>query len=137
MTYQDTSRDAFEGSARGLNERKVLVLVRCSPDGMTCDEFMNRTGMQHQSASPAFTALTRRGLLLRTDRRRKTRSGQKAAVYVAVDPGTLFSCPKRAKADVYRAAVRAAIKGRTTGDWMDFDSAIAELPDAERRRISQ
>lgn len=137
MTYQDTSRAAFAVAARGDNERKVLILVKCSPDGMTCDEFMNRTGMPHQSASPAFTALVRRGLLMRTDRRRETRTGSKAAVYVAVDPGTLFSCPKRAKADVYRAAVRGALKGRTTGDWMDFDSAIAELPDAERRRLEQ
>jgi hypothetical protein len=135
MTYQDTSRDAFEGSARGLNERKVLVLVRCSPDGMTCDEFMNRTGMQHQSASPAFTALTRRGLLMRTDKRRATRSGQKAAVYVAVDPGTLFSSPTRPKADVYRDVVRAALNGRATGDWAEFDSALSQLPNSELKRI--
>jgi hypothetical protein len=135
MTYQDTSRDAFDGSARGLNERKVLVLVRCSPDGMTCDEFMNRTGMQHQSASPAFTALTRRGLLMRTEKRRATRSGQKAAVYVAVDPGTLFSSPTRPKSDVYRDVVRAALNGRATGDWAEFDSALSQLPNSELKRI--
>ncbi len=135
MAYQDTSRDAFEGSARGLNERKVLVLVRCSPDGMTCDEFMNRTGMQHQSASPAFTALTRRGLLMRTEKRRATRSGQKAAVYVAVDPGTLFSSPTRPKSDVCRDVVRAALNGRATGDWAEFDSALSQLPNSELKRI--
>lgn len=138
MTYQDTSRSAYARAKIGQNEERVLAYVKHrGSHGLTCDEFIESTAMPHQSASPAFTALVRRGLLMRTDRRRETRTGSKAAVYVAVDPVTLFSCPKRAKADVYRAAVRGALKGRTTGDWMDFDSAIAELPDAERRRLEQ
>ena len=137
MTYRDTSRAAYSVAACGDNERRVLAMVSEARNGLTCDEFMRTTGMAHQSASPAFTALERRGLLLRTDQRRPTRTGSSAAVYIAVQPGTLFSSPKRAKADVYRAVVRGAIKGRRTGDWLDFDSAIAELPDAERRRLME
>lgn len=138
MTYQDTSRAAYATANIGPNEQRVLAYIgNAGTRGLTCDEFMQATNMPHQSASPAFTALVRRGLLLRTDRRRETRTGSKAAVYIAVDPGTLFSSPQRSKADVYRDAIRGAMKGRTTGDWMDFDSAIAELPDAERLRIKR
>lgn len=138
MTYRDTSRSAYSTAICGLNEARVLAYVtNAGGRGMTCDEFMRTTGMPHQSASPAFTALERRGVIMRTDQRRPTRTGSLAAVYIVGEPGTLFSSPKRARADVYRAVVRAAIKGRKSGDWMDFDSAIAELPDSERRRIME
>ena len=135
MTYRDTSRAAYATASVGANEARVLAYVQRARDGMTCDEFIAATGVPHQSASPAFTTLEQRGLLLRTSRKRATRTGAMAAVYVTSEPGTLFSSPKRAKADTYRAIVRAAFKARTTGDWGDFDAAVGELPTRERERL--
>jgi hypothetical protein len=58
-----------------------------------------------------------------------------AAVYIAVEPDTLFSCPMSGRADGMRDLIRAAWKARTTGDWGDFDAAWAELPNRERERL--
>lgn len=135
MTYRDTSRAAYQTAAIGENEARVMAYVRRSANGSTCDEFIATTGVAHQSASPAFTSLTQRGLLLRTDRRRATRTGKMAAVYVAVEPDTLFSCPTKGRADALRDLIRAARKARTTGEWGDFDAAWATLPTRERERL--
>jgi len=135
MTYRDTSRAAYQTAAIGENEARVMAYVQRSASGSTCDEFIATTGVPHQSASPAFTSLERRGLLLRTDRRRATRTGKMAAVYVAVEPNTLFSCPSKSRADQIRDLIRAARKARTTGDWGDFDAAWATLPNRERERL--
>ncbi len=135
MTYRDTSRAAYQTAAVGENEARVMAYVRRSASGLTCDEFIATTGVPHQSASPAFTSLTHRGLLLRTDKRRATRTGSMAAVYIAVEPDTLFSCPRKGRADGMRDLIRAARKARTTGDWGDFDAAWAALPNRERERL--
>jgi hypothetical protein len=134
MTYRDTSRAAYATATVGENEARVLAYVKHS-SGMTCDEFIAATGMPHQSASPAFTSLEQRGLLLRTSDRRPTRTGSMAAVYVAVEPDSLFSRPTKGRADALRDLIRAARKARETGDWGEFDAAWGGLPHRERERL--
>lgn len=137
MTYRDTSRAAYATAHIGENEQRVLEFVQTAGNhGATCDEAIATLGLPHQSASPAFTALERKGWLARTSRRRATRTGAMAAVYEFTEPGTLFSSPKPGRADTYRAVVRAAIRARQTGDWMAFDAAFGALPQAERKRIN-
>lgn len=137
MTYRDTSRAAYATAKIGENEERVLAYVKHSGShGLTCDEFIQATQMPHQSASPAFTSLERKGWLRRTDRRRTTATGSAAAVYLFTYPDTLFSSPKVGKADTYRTLIRAALAARQTGDWMAFDDAWGALPQAERKRIT-
>lgn len=136
MTYRDTSRAAYQTAATGNNEARVLAFVQSAgAHGATCDEAIERLSLAHQSASPAFTALEKAGKILRTDRRRETRTGAKAAVYIFTEPGTLFSSPKQGRADTYRTIIRAALTARVTGDWMAFDEAFGALPQAERTRL--
>lgn len=136
MTYRDTSRAAHATAKIGENEERVLAYVKHSGSrGLTCDEFIQATAMPHQSASPAFTSLERKGWLRRTDRRRTTSTGAAAAVYIFTEPGTLFSSPKAGRSDELRAVIRAAIAARATGDWMAFDAAFGALPERERTRI--
>jgi hypothetical protein len=137
MTYRDTSRAAYQTATIGNNEARVLAFVQSAGShGATCDEAIERLSLAHQSASPAFTALEKSGKILRTDARRATRTGAKAAVYVFTEPGTLFSSPKPGRADTYRAIVRAALRARATGDWMAFDEALGALPATERTRLT-
>lgn len=136
MTYRDTSRAAYANATVGQNQNRVLEFVRSAgAHGATCDEAIERLSLAHQSASPAFTALEKAGQILRTDRRRETRTGAKAAVYIFTEPGTLFSSPKQGRADTYRTIIRAALKARVTGDWMAFDEAFGALPKAEQTRL--
>jgi hypothetical protein len=137
MTYRDTSRAAYQTATRGQNEARVLEFVRSAGQhGATCDEAIRILGMAHQSASPAFTALERLGLLARTSARRLTQTGASAAVYVYTEPGTLFSSRRQGRADTYRDIIRAAVLARRTGDWMAFDAALGALPERERTRIT-
>jgi hypothetical protein len=51
--------------------------------GATCDEIEQALAMSHQTASARCTEAVARGLLVRSEVRRLTRSGRKAAVLVA------------------------------------------------------
>jgi hypothetical protein len=135
VTYRPESREAYQNADSGKMEKRVLVYLHNSPQGLTCDEFIAITGSPHQSASPAFTALEQNGVIIRTSTRRPTRSGAMAAVYMLAEPGSLFSRPRPGRADAMRAVIKAAFTARATGDWGDFDAAIGELPEAEQRRL--
>jgi hypothetical protein len=50
--------------------------------GLVCDEAERALGLSHQSCSARFTELKRDGLLIPTDRFRKTRSGRNARVFI-------------------------------------------------------
>ena len=136
MAYRDTSRQAYANAQVGENQRRVLEFVRERSEA-TCDEAIEHLGLPHQSASPAFTALARKGLILRTSRLRQTRTGAMAAIYVPSEPDTLFQSFKIGRTDQLRIVVRAAIAARATGDWMAFDTAFGALPQAERTRIQK
>lgn len=136
MTYRETSRAAYATASLRQNQNRVLDFVRSAgAHGATCDEAIDSLSIAHQSASPAFTALEKAGHIRRTDRRRETRTGAQAAVYVYTEPGTLFSSPRQGRADTYRAIVKAALVARATGDWMAFNTVFGTLPDRERMRL--
>lgn len=54
----------------------------------TCDELEALTGLAHQTASARLNELANTGCIVRTDERRKTRSGRSAWVYrsTALEP---------------------------------------------------
>ena len=135
MTYRETSRQAYAGAKIESNETRLLDMLQQAGDrGLTCDEFIARTSIPHQSASPVFTALTRRGFLLRTRTKRETRAGYKAAVYVLAPPGNLFRTPQPSRADRLRDVIAAAFMARDFGDWSTFDEAFGALTESEQNR---
>ena len=140
MTYRHESRLAFDAVTPSIGElaQRVLDLVRSSGmHGATCDEAIAILGLTHQTASPRFTELEAKGLIIRTDKRRRTRSGNQAAIYILADSPGLFSSPRVGRADAMRAVIRAAMTARTTGDWMAFDQALGALPKTERTRLQK
>ena len=64
----------------GTDEARVLACIRVN-SGNTCDEVEKILGLRHQTASARINGLVAKGLLVRTSRKRKTRSGREAAVY--------------------------------------------------------
>lgn len=71
-------------AARGKIQSQVLAHVAALGDfGATCDEVEDALALRHQTASARIRELYQINLLLKTDRTRPTRSGRKAAVYVA------------------------------------------------------
>jgi hypothetical protein len=135
MTYRETSRQAYAGAKIESNEDRLIdMITRVGADGITCDEFIARTGIPHQSASPVFTALTLRGVLMRTRTKRETRAGYKAAVYVLAPPGNLFRTPQKSRADRLRDVIASAWTARDTGDWSDFDEAFSSLTQTDQNR---
>ncbi len=83
----EAAADSIEASAATLRG-EVLRFVRAQTHvpafgGATCDEIEQALGLRHQTASARCRELVLSGHLIRTDRRRKTRSGRAAAVLVA------------------------------------------------------
>lgn len=58
-------------------------VTACGATGATCDEIELALFLSHQTASARCTEAVARGLLVRTQIRRETRSGRKAAVLMA------------------------------------------------------
>lgn len=77
-------RDVTSGPRR---LRMAFLLLRfvatMKKNGATCDECMTALGLPHQSASARFHDLVRAGCLVKTGKRRRTRSGALATVHVA------------------------------------------------------
>lgn len=82
----DTSREAAESMEphAGTLEARVLEAIRfsCSA-GLTDDEVEQLLGLSHQTTSARRRALVIRGLVKDSGRRRKTRSGRNATVWIA------------------------------------------------------
>lgn len=65
---------------------KVELAIRMNSSyGMTDDEIEDYLGMRHQSASARRRELVLMGRVVDSGRRRTTRSGRKAAVWVVVE----------------------------------------------------
>jgi hypothetical protein len=99
----ETSEAAAESvsSESGRIRRRVFALLLASgAEGLTCDEVEQREGMRHQTTSPRIWELVRQGLVLDSGRKRKTRSGRGAVVWIAAagvaanDPRIDASPPK-------------------------------------------
>ena len=89
----ETSREAADAAEPHLQrwERIVLAAVRrAGAQGATCDEVETETGLSHQTASARVNALKRPDRpggpeLFAAGRKRPTRSGRKAEVYVVAE----------------------------------------------------
>jgi hypothetical protein len=58
------------------------TIKRSGADGMTCDGTEELLLLSHQTCSPRFWELHKRNLIVDSGRRRKTRSGRSAVVYI-------------------------------------------------------
>jgi predicted transcriptional regulator len=68
----------------GTYEAKVLDFIRSRDHyGATADECLVQLGLTHQNGSARVSTLAQKGLIIRSYRKRITRSGRKAFVYVA------------------------------------------------------
>jgi len=81
--------DTSEAAAASVDEttpylrRRVFDYISArGAEGATCDEVEGALDMRHQTASPRVNELAGRGAIVDSGRRRKTRSGRSAAVYV-------------------------------------------------------
>lgn len=86
----DTSREAAESIDHALPhlERVVFDAIRAAgASGLTCDECELRTDLSHQTASARMRGLEQRGRIRKTDDKRVTRSGRRAAVYLIAGGG--------------------------------------------------
>lgn len=79
-----TSREAAQSIEPQLGNLEELVLeaIRASRDGLTCDEVEEFTKLSHQCASARVNGLMKRGVIVDSGRKRKTRSGRNAIVWI-------------------------------------------------------
>ena len=77
-----TSIDAARAALprMGTDEARILAYIR-EKGSAICDEVEFALDMPHQTASARINGLAEKKLLVRTSRRRKTRSGRDAFVY--------------------------------------------------------
>ena len=83
----DTSKAAAESveHATGTLRATVLGVIKSwGAHGATCDEVELYTGLTHQTASARINELHKLSAINDSGRRRKTRSGRNAIVWVAV-----------------------------------------------------
>jgi len=88
----DTSREAAQSilPAVGTLQSKVLGIFKDVKEyGKTCDDIEYILSGRHQSISARIRELVQLGHIVDSGRRRKTRSGRNAAVYVAVEYGLI------------------------------------------------
>jgi len=86
----DTSKAAADSHTTedlGRLESLVLERIRAAGDvGMTDDEIEVATGLPHQTASARRRGLVLRKAIIDSDRRRPTRHGRNAVVWILVPP---------------------------------------------------
>lgn len=84
--HSETSKEAaksIEPSA-GTWEGIVLDHIRSQgKHGATADECLHELGLTHQNGSARVSTLAKKGLIIRTNTKRLTRSGRRAFVYVS------------------------------------------------------
>lgn len=81
----ETSKEAAKAKASRIAEERTdcyRAVIRSGADGLTWDECSAQLGLPIAS-SGRFTELVEMNLIVRTERRRKTRAGRTAAVHVA------------------------------------------------------
>ena len=86
MSIQPTSIEAWD-SVQGEPTQKVreriLAMIGAAADyGRTDDEMEAETGLRHQTLSATRRGLAKRGEVVDSGKRRNTRSGRKAIVWV-------------------------------------------------------
>lgn len=80
----DTSKEAADAILPrvGTLQAMVLELIQASRGGLTCDQVEAQMGGKHQTVSARVYELKNKGLIMDSGRRRLTRSGRKAVVWV-------------------------------------------------------
>lgn len=82
----DTSKAAAESvkhDAKHLRAACYVHVLASGEVGVTCDEVETIMDGRHQTISPRIRELVSEGRIIDSGRRRKTRSGRNAAVYIA------------------------------------------------------
>lgn len=80
----DTSRAAYESVDHVKVMDKIYETLHEIPGGQTCDELEIALEMRHQTCSASITKLLALHQLFDTGKRRPTRSGRAARVYITV-----------------------------------------------------
>ncbi len=84
----ETSEAAADLVEPEVSKRQRVVLVELLRRGScTADGFAQRTGRFHNSYSPRFTELSKKGLIESTGKKLRTRSGGLAFVYRLTEAG--------------------------------------------------
>lgn len=80
----DTSAEAAARAhtAQRDRQRVLAYMLDCKDEGATDDEIEIALGLLHQTASARRRELELKGIVERTGRRRPTRSGRSAGVYI-------------------------------------------------------
>lgn len=74
---------AIEGSPRARARAAVLAAIRDSVDGLTAEKIEQVTGMGGSTVRPRLIELENLHLIVKSGKRRLTKSGREAEVYVA------------------------------------------------------
>ena len=83
----ETSKAIVDKIRTGSLQDRLLTQFRWSALGWTDDELEQRTGRSHQSVSATRNTLMRKGYVVDSGNRRKTRSGNDAIVWVWTGKG--------------------------------------------------
>ena len=75
--------DSMKPHASRIREDVLAAIQRSCPRGMTCDEIEVNLGLAHQTASARVRELAVAKDIVDSGRRRPTRTGRKAVVYVS------------------------------------------------------
>ena len=81
---------------RGRMRMLVLATIGSSINGLTCEEIETALSLRHQSASARVCELHKAGSIANSGRKRKTKSGCMAVVYVVTAPGFWLDVSARA-----------------------------------------
>jgi len=78
-----TSHEVFDKIRRSSLQERLLYLFTQAPDGgFTDDELEVKTGLSHQSVSASRNTLMHKGYVVDSGSKRRTRSGNRAIVYI-------------------------------------------------------
>jgi DNA-binding IclR family transcriptional regulator len=77
----DTSRDAAKSIEKHLQRLECVVLFALDEGPQTTEQIERTTGLGGSTVRPRLVALRARGLVTKSDERRRTASGRMAAVW--------------------------------------------------------
>lgn len=83
---RETSADAAKAIEPNVETLRGMVyadIKRAGKVGLTCYEIVTRRNMLHQTISPRITELSGKGWLRDSGKRRRTKTGREAIVWVA------------------------------------------------------
>lgn len=84
----ETSEEAADSVRPLVGQMKIQVyefIASRGPDGATCDETEEALEMRHQTCSARFRDLRLENRIVQAGKKRLTRSGRKAEVYIATE----------------------------------------------------